>query len=134
MSIAQSLCKRDGAACYVNSGTSTVNRLWQPFQDLIFQELRITVTAEQAGNAVLLAAAGALASKLAVEVAKSFADGGGPDISFIWKIPADIIAKFQKQANDAPGSVTTTSSKKACPTDTAQVRGFREHSPRGLTN
>ena len=116
-SIAQSLCKRDGAVCYAYSGPS--NPLWQPFQDLILAELGITVTAEQAGNAVLLAAAGALASKLAVEVGKSIVQGG-PDISFIWKIPADIIAKAAKQASDAQASVTMTTSK-SCPTGVGKV-------------
>ena len=96
--------------------TTLAESLWQPVRDLIFRELGIAVSVEQAGNAALAAAGTAVAGFIVTKLIEDAIHGGSFRLPNSLRIPKAKVDAAKSQA------ATPTSSSTPCPTGKDAVR------------
>ncbi|KAI9672945.1 MAG: hypothetical protein M1817_003109 [Caeruleum heppii] len=110
------LAKRDGVPCrtFAANPQALTDVLWQPFRDVIFAELGVTVTVEQAGYA----AAAFVLTSLVVKTIEDQVFNDGPSLSFGWLLPKDKV----EEAKGSPTPESSDEERKDCPKDAEKPR------------
>lgn len=110
--IAHPLHKRDSCRTFAANPDTFRDRLWQPVRDVIYRELGIMVTAEQAEAAATLGAATLLITKVLQHYADRIYNGGPSTSIFSWQFP-------KQKVDDASKTETEDdqNQQKSCPKD-----------------